>query len=479
MIIEKSLLEVSEILKKGEISSKELTLECINRAKETSKYNALHEICENSAIKQAENIDKRRKAGESLQVLAGIPIVLKDIISYTESYTTCSSKFLKDYRSPYDATVTKKLLENGAVILGKANMDEFAMGSSTETCAFGVVHNPRNFDYVPGGSSGGSATTVALNQCFGALGTDTGGSIRQPSSFCGVVGLKPTYGTVSRYGVIAFASSLDQVGPITKTVKDNAIMLDAILGEDKNEFTSTSNTLDLKNCFKDSIKGLKIGIAKEFFEMGMDPEIQKSLDEVISFFKENGAIIIDVSLPNIKQALAVYYVLSSAECASNLARFDGIKYGTAPEKYEDLIDFYYKARTEGFGSEVKRRIMLGNFVLSSGYFDAYYNKAKRVQNLIIDEFNKAYEKCDVIISPTAPTSAFKIGEKINDPLQMYLNDIYTVPVNIARLPGLSVPFGLSKGMPIGLQLIGQKMSEGTLYNIGDFMERHFNKGGIR
>lgn len=474
-IMNESLENVSKILADKSISSVELVKASLDAISSTQKYNILHEVCSESALKSATEVDDKRARGEKLSPLAGVPIVIKDNISMKGTYTTCSSKFLENYKSPYNATVVDKLLQAGAIVIGKANMDEFAMGSSSETCAFGVVHNPRNFDYVPGGSSGGSASAVAADQCFGALGTDTGGSIRQPSSFCGVVGLKPTYGLVSRYGVVAFASSLDQVGPITKTVRDNALILDCIAGYDSNEFTSAKHQKEgyYQNSFKNSIKGLKIGYAKEFFESLQNQDVVKSIENAIEFFKANGAEIVDITLPHIKDALAVYYVLSSAEAASNLARFDGIKYGVATKEYNDVIDFYFKSRTQGFGSEVKRRIMLGNFVLSSGYFDAYYNKAKAVQNLIISEFADAFRLCDVILSPTAPTSAFKIGEKVNNPLEMYLNDIFTVPVNIATLPAISVPCGVAQnGMPLGMQLIGNRFSESILYNVADYFEKN-------
>ena len=474
-IMNESLENVSKMLADKSISSVELVKASLDAISSTQKYNILHEVCSESALKSATEVDDKRARGEKLSPLAGVPIVIKDNISMKGTYTTCSSKFLENYKSPYNATVVDKLLQAGAIVIGKANMDEFAMGSSSETCAFGVVHNPRNFDYVPGGSSGGSASAVAADQCFGALGTDTGGSIRQPSSFCGVVGLKPTYGLVSRYGVVAFASSLDQVGPITKTVRDNALILDCIAGYDSNEFTSAKHQKEsyYQTSFKNSIKGLKIGYAKEFFESLQNQDVVKSIENAIEFFKANGAEIVDITLPHIKDALAVYYVLSSAEAASNLARFDGIKYGVATKEYNDVIDFYFKSRTQGFGSEVKRRIMLGNFVLSSGYFDAYYNKAKAVQNLIISEFADAFNLCDVILSPTAPTSAFKIGEKVNNPLEMYLNDIFTVPVNIATLPAISVPCGVAQnGMPLGMQLIGNRFSESILYNVADYFEKN-------
>lgn len=477
MIELETIENISKKLSSREVTSVELVEQCLKNIEENSELNILHEVMAQKAFEKAREIDERRNRGEELPILAGVPIVIKDNISMVDTFTTCSSRFLENYKSPYNATVVDKLQDAGAIIIGKANMDEFAMGSSSENCAFGVVRNPRNKEYVPGGSSGGSAASVAGNLCFGSLGTDTGGSIRQPSSFCGVVGLKPTYGLVSRFGVVAFASSLDQVGPITKTVRDSAILLDAIAGYDEREFTSSKHEKQsyYKNSFKDSVKGLKIGYAKEFFDDLKNEEVLKSMNNAIDFYKQNGAEIVDIKLPHIKDALAVYYVLSSAEAASNLARFDGIKYGVPANECEDLVDFYFKSRTQGFGKEVKRRIMLGNFVLSSGFFDAYYNKAKAVQNLIINEFKEAFKECDAIISPTTPSSAFKIGEKVDNPLEMYLNDIYTVPVNIATLPAISIPCGKGQnGMPLGLQLIGDRFSESTLFNLADFFERYSN-----
>ncbi len=475
-ILNETIEQLSAKLESKEISSVELTKLAFAKIDRIKDLNILHEVCEESALESAKIVDEKRANGEKLGKLAGIPIVLKDNISKIGTFTTCSSRFLENYKSPYNATVVNKLLENDAIIVGKANMDEFAMGSSSENCAFGVVRNPWNRECVPGGSSGGSAASVASDQCCASLGTDTGGSIRQPSSFCGVVGLKPTYGLVSRFGVVAFASSLDQVGPITKSVRDSSIMLDAIAGHDENEFTSVKHAKEnyYAESFTGSVKGLKIGIAKEFFESLTNPEVKQSIQNAIDFYVSNGAEKVEIGLSHIKDALAVYYILSSAEAASNLARFDGIKYGVAPEEHKDLIDYYVKARSNGFGKEVKRRIMLGNFVLSSGYFDAYYNKAKAVQNLIIDEFEKAFEKCDIIISPTTPSPAFKIGEKIDNPLEMYLNDIYTVPVNIATLPAISIPCGVSKsGLPLGMQLIGNRFSEKTLFNAGDYFEKNY------
>lgn len=474
-----SLLEISKKIHSREVTSEEVTLQIIEKIKSTQNLNALNSFNFENALEDAKKIDERLANGEKLPVLAGVPIVIKDNINIKGLKTTCSSKMLENYVSIYDATVVEKLKSQGAIIVGKANMDEFAMGSSNENSAFGPVLNPHDTTRVPGGSSGGSAASVAAYQCYASLGTDTGGSIREPSSFCGVVGLKPTYGRVSRYGVVAFASSLDQVGPITRTVKDNAVMLSAIAGYDPKETTSEQVAVpDYLNEIKDNIKGLKIGVAKEFFALGMDEEVQKAINNAIEFYRANGAEIVEVSLKDIDLALSAYYIISSAEATSNLDRFDGIRYGFRAKDYSDLVDLYYKTRTQGFGKEVKRRIMLGNFVLSSGYYDEYYGKAKKVQQAISSEFKKAFEICDVLLSPTSPSVAFKIGEKLNDHIKMYLSDVYTVPVNIAGLPAISFPCGKDHdGMPIGLQLIGKKFDEVTLYTLANYFEEK-NGGAI-
>lgn len=468
-----SLLEVSKKIHNKEVTSQEVTNQIIQNILANKKLNALNSYNFDEALQTAKLVDQKIANGEVLPMLAGVPIVVKDNINVKGTKTTCSSKFLENYISVYDATVIQKLKQQYAIIIAKANMDEFAMGSSNENSAFGPVLNPVDNSRVPGGSSGGSACSVGAYECYGALGTDTGGSIREPASFCGVVGLKPTYGRVSRYGVVAFASSLDQVGPLTRTVKDNAIMLSAIAGYDPNETTSAK--VDVPNYLlqiKDSIKGIKIGIAKEFFALGMDAEVESAVKNAIEFYKQNGAEIVDVSLKDIDLALSAYYIISSAEATSNLDRFDGIRYGVRAKDYKDLVDLYYKSRTEGFGKEVKRRIMLGNFVLSSGYYDAYYKKAKKVQQLIKDSFDEAFKKCDVLLAPTSPTVAFKLGEKTNDHIKMYLSDVYTVPVNIVGSPAISFPCAKnSEGLPIGLQLIGKKFDEATLYTLANYFEQ--------
>lgn len=470
-ITDLTLIQVADKLKKGEISSVELTKECLRRIDETKQLNALLEVNEEIAFKEARKADEMLKRGENLPLL-GVPIVVKDNISTSDYKTTCASKFLENYVAPFEATVVKKLKQAGAVIIGKANMDEFAMGASGENSAFGATLNPVNTNHVAGGSSSGSAATVAANQCFGALGSDTGGSIRQPAGFCGVVGIKPTYGRVSRYGVVAFASSLDQVGPITKTVADNALLLDVLSGKDIMDPTSESrNDGKFVDALNKSIKGLKIGVAKEFFELDANEEVRSQIEQTIEFYRANGAEIVNISLPNISKALAVYYVLSSAEAASNLSRFDGIKYGVRANHFDGLIDLYYKSRTQGFGSEVKRRIMIGNYVLSAGYYDAYYKKACQVREVLRQEFKDAFKKCDAIISPICPTTAFKLGEK-KTPLENYLADVYTVPVNIVGVPAISFKAGVDKqGLPIACQLIADFWNEKTLYTLADFYEK--------
>lgn len=469
-----SLIEVSNLIHSKKVTSEEVTKQIIDRIEETKNLNALNTYNFENALECAREVDKKIASGQELPILAGVPIVVKDNINIKGLKTTCSSKMLENYVSVYDATVIEKLKAQDAILIAKANMDEFAMGSSNENSAFGPVLNPVDNTRVPGGSSGGSAASVKANQCFGALGTDTGGSIREPASFCGVVGMKPTYGRVSRYGVVAFASSLDQVGPLTKTVKDNAVLLSAIAGYDDKETTSAKREVPnyLKG-IKPSIKGLKIGVAKQFFALGMDKEVETAVKNAIEFYRANGAEIVDVDLDDIDLALPTYYVLSSAEAASNLGRFDGIRYGFRAKDYDGLVDLYVKTRSEGFGKEVKRRIMLGNFVLSSGYYDAYYKKAKKVQQLMEDSFAKAFEKCDALISPVCPSVAFKLGEKTNDHIKMYLSDIYTVPVNIVGSPAISFPCGKDEnGLPIGLQLIGKKFDEGTLYTLANYFEEH-------
>ena len=476
--LDKSIYEISKLLKERKVKSVDLVKECAENIKNNAHLNALISTRVEEALKEAEYCDNLLDKGLELPLLTGIPIVIKDNINMIGTKTTCASKFLENYESVYDATVVEKLKANNAIIIGKANMDEFAMGSSTENSAFGPCLNPIDNTRVPGGSSGGSACAVKANLAFASLGTDTGGSIRQPAGFCGVVGIKPTYGLVSRYGVVAYASSLDQVGPITKNVKDACIMLDVLEGYDEREFTSEKREKGdyLKN-LKPNVKSLKIGVSSKFMAMGMDKCVENAINNAIEIFKANGAEIVNIELENIDKTLPVYYTLASAEASSNLGRFDGVRFGRRSETAKDLNDLYYKSRTEGFGKEVKHRIMLGNFVLSSGYYDAYYKKAVKVQQIIRDEFNSAFKECDVIVCPIAPTTAFKLGENVSDPVKMYLGDIYSIPVNIAGLPALTLPCGEDEnGMPIALQIIGNKFSEQTILNTAEFFENIF-KGG--
>lgn len=458
-----TIRELREKLKRREISAKELTLEYLRRIEQVDKdIHSFITITKDDALKQAEDADNKITGGEDLPLL-GIPLAIKDLICINGVRTTCGSKILSNFIPPYDATVVKKLRESGAIFLGKLNMDEFAMGSSTETSHFGVTRNPWNSDVIPGGSSGGSAAAVAAGECSGSLGSDTGGSIRQPAAMCGIAGLKPTYGRVSRFGLVAFASSLDQIGPMAKDVTDTAILMNIISGRDPLDSTSADIPVpDFIKSLRNNVKGLKIGIPKEYFVEGMDGEVEKSVSAAIDLFKKLGAEIKDVSLPHTDYAISAYYVIAPAEASSNLARYDGVKYGYRTNNSKNLLGMYKKTREEGFGSEVKRRIMLGTYALSSGYYDAYYLKAQKVRTLIKRDFDKAFESCDILITPTAPTPAFKIGEKFDNPVQMYLSDIFTISVNLAGVPAMSIPCGFSKGLPIGLQIIGRYFDEDTI-----------------
>ena len=467
-----SILEVAKLLRSGEVTSEQLTLQVLDKIKANEHLHALTCVCAEYALNKAKEVDKLFKSGAQLPLLAGIPITIKDNINIKGQKTTCASKFLENFVAPYSATIVDNLEKNYAVIVGKNNMDEFAMGSSTENSAFFKTLNPRNNLCVPGGSSGGSACAVAADLGFASVGTDTGGSVRQPASLCGVVGLKGTYGLVSRYGIVAFASSLDQAGPLTKTVKDSALMFNVLTGYDEKEETSVNRPKeDYMTSFTGSVKGVKIGVIKECFGEGLNEDVKKAILDAIEFYKSQGAEIVELSMPFINNALACYYILSSAEAASNLARFDGVKYGVSVDNPKSINDLYLQNRSKGFGKEVKRRIMLGNYVLSSGYYDAYYKKAKKVQRKIVQQFDQVFNSCDVILTPTSPTPAFKIGERVNDPLSMYLSDIYTVPVNIAELPAISIPCAYTDdGLPIGMQLIGKKYGEKTIFNVADVFE---------
>ncbi|WP_434642022.1 Asp-tRNA(Asn)/Glu-tRNA(Gln) amidotransferase subunit GatA [Thermoanaerobacterium thermosaccharolyticum] len=480
--------ELHELLKNKEVSAVDVTKAYLERIKEVEpQVDALISITEEYALKKAEEADKMIQDG-NINDLTGIPVIIKDNMCTENIRTTCASKMLEDFVPPYNATVVENLSNLGAVMVGKANLDEFAMGSSTENSAFKTTKNPWDLSRVPGGSSGGSAASVAADECAFSLGSDTGGSIRQPASLCGVVGMKPTYGLVSRYGLVAFASSLDQIGPLTKDVTDCAIVLNAIAGHDPKDSTSVDKMRkkDYKEFLKEDIKGMKIGYAKEFFRQGLDDGVRESIELALKIFEDLGAEVREISLPYLDYALAAYYIVSSAEASSNLARYDGIRYGHVATNYEDLIDMYMVSRSEGFGKEVKRRIMLGTYALSSGYYDAYYNKALKVRTLIKKDYEKAFEDVDVIVGPTSPTTAFKIGERVEDPLAMYLADVYTVPVNIAGLPGLSLPCGLSNDLPVGLQIVGKHFDEGVVLNAAYAFEKacNFNakpsfKGGAR
>ena len=465
-ITELTVHELKEKLKNKEVTSEEITKAYVDRINEKEKeVGAFVTTYLDEAIEKAKEIDSKIVSGEVKGELALIPIVIKDNINVKGTKTTCASKMLENFVSPYDATVTEKLNAENLINLGKLNMDEFAMGGSTEHSAFHNTKNPWNLSCVPGGSSGGSAAAVASGMVPWALGSDTGGSIRQPASFCGVVGLKPTYGLVSRYGLVAFASSLDQIGPITKDVEDCAMLLNIITGHDEKDTTSENvEKIDYTLSLKNDVKGLKIGVPKEFFGEGINEEVKAKLDEAIAKYKELGAEVEEFSLDVAEFSLASYYIIACAEASSNLGRFDGIRYGYRAENFNNLREIYINSRTEGFGPEVKRRIILGTYVLSSGYYDAYYKKAQKVRTVIRDEYSKLFEKYDVILTPTSPTVAFGIGEKSNNPLEMYLADICTVPVNIAGLPGISIPAKVdSTGMPIGIQLIGKHFDEETLF----------------
>ena len=475
--MELTALKISELIdlyKKKEIKAIEVTEKYLERIKELNKIiNAYITVCEDIAIEQAKKSDELILKGNQ-KLLTGIPLSIKDLICTKGIKTTCASKMLYNYVPTYNATVYEKLLEHNIVTLGKTNMDEFAMGSSNETSFFGPVRNPHDFERVPGGSSGGSASAVAGNMCAGSLGSDTGGSIRQPASFCGVVGLKPTYGRVSRYGLVAFASSLDQIGPIAKSVEDCAILLQVISGYDEKDSTSVPIEVPdyLKNLKKEALKGLKIGLPKEYFVEGIQEDVKNCILNTLKNLEKEGAEIVEISLPHTEYAVATYYIIAPAEASSNLARYDGVKYGFRAENYEDLIDMYKKTRAEGFGNEVKRRIMIGTYSLSAGYYDAYYLKAAKVRNLIKQDFVSAFKNVDVIMCPVSPTTAFKLGEKIENPLEMYLNDIFTIPVNLAGLPGISVPVGKDRNnLPIGLQIIGNYFEEAKLLNIAYNVER--------
>jgi aspartyl-tRNA(Asn)/glutamyl-tRNA(Gln) amidotransferase subunit A len=468
--------ELQNLIRAGEATSSDIVQSVFERIDEVEgRVHSYITLMKENAFAEAARADQDIKAGK-IKALTGIPIALKDIVCTKGFLTTCGSHILHNYMPPYDATVVEKLKEAGAVFTGKTNMDEFAMGSSTETSYFGITRNPWDLDRIPGGSSGGSAAAVAADECIASIGSDTGGSIRQPAALCGVVGMKPTYGRVSRYGLIAFASSLDQIGPFTKDVEDCAIMMNAIAGYDPRESTSVPMAVpDYTEFLPRGIDGWKVGIPKEYFIEGIDPDVSEAMQRVITTIEGLGATCVGISLPHTEYCLAVYYIIAPAEASSNLARYDGVKYGFRSQDSSDLLDMYKKTRSAGFGAEVKRRIMIGTYALSSGYYDAYYKKASQVRALIKRDFEDAFTRCDAILTPTSPTPAFKIGEKMDDPLQMYLSDIFTISTNLAGIPGISVPCGFTwEGLPIGAQFLAGHFEEGKLIQIASAFEKQAN-----
>ncbi|MBL3598973.1 MAG: Asp-tRNA(Asn)/Glu-tRNA(Gln) amidotransferase subunit GatA [gamma proteobacterium endosymbiont of Lamellibrachia anaximandri] len=468
----KTIAELGAGLRAGEFSSVELTRHFLERIDSLDGgLNCYITVTPDVALQAAKAADQRISAGDA-GPLTGIPIAQKDIFCTQGVKTSCGSRMLDSFISPYDATVVERLNAAGVVMLGKANMDEFAMGSSNETSYYGPVHNPWDRERVPGGSSGGSAALVAARLAVAATGTDTGGSIRQPAALCGITGLKPTYGRVSRYGIIAFASSLDQGGPMTRSAEDAALMLQAMAGFDAKDSTSAEEPLpDFSAGLNDSLQGLKIGLPKEYFGEGLDAGVAASVEAAIEEYRKLGAQVVEISLPNTHLAVPTYYVVAPAECSSNLSRFDGVRYGYRCEDPRDLEDLYKRSRGEGFGEEVKRRIMIGTYALSAGYYDAYYLKAQKIRHLISDDFKAAFEQVDVILGPSTPSTAFGLGEKADDPVTMYLNDIYTIAANLAGLPGMSVPVGPVEGMPVGLQLIGNYFAEAKLLNVAHKLQQ--------
>lgn len=472
-IITMTLTELTAKLHKGELSSREVTQAYLDQIGQAEKQvGAYITLCPEEALRQANEADRLRASGAKTHPLCGVPVAVKDNICVEGFKTTCASRMLMDFVPPYSATVWEKLRGAGCVLLGKTNLDEFAMGSTTENSFFHVTLNPRKLDRVPGGSSGGSAACVAAGEAPFSLGSDTGGSIRQPAAFCGVVGMKPTYGMVSRYGLVAFASSLDQIGPMTRTVEDNALVLDALAGYDRRDTTSIKRGYTpMRRQLKDGVKGLTIGLPREMFAEGLSDDVRKAVTHAAKALSDMGATVKEVSIPSLGYALPAYYVLSSAEASSNLARFDGVRYGRRAAEYADLEELYVKSRSEGFGAEVKRRILLGTYTLSAGYFDAYYKKALQVRTLVIRDFESVFQSCDALLGPVAPTTAYRLGEKTMSPLEMYLGDIHTVPVNIAGIPALSMPCGTDHdGLPVGAQLMGPAFSEPLIYRVGFALE---------
>ena len=478
------MAELAAAIKGKKASASEVVEAHLSRI--TEKDGAIHAFLarsDDASRSEAKDIDARVARGEDLGPLAGVPIAIKDAIHVRGLPTTCGSKILKDFAPPYEATVVRRLKAAGAIVLGKLNMDEFAMGSSNENSAFGPVHNPWDLTRVPGGSSGGSAAAVSAGFVTMALGSDTGGSIRQPAALCGVVGLKPTYGRVSRYGLVAFASSLDQIGPLTRSCEDAALSLSVIGGQDVHDATSSPRAMnDYRAALEQPTRGLRVGVPRDFLQSGVDAGVMAEFEKSIDALKADGAVIVDVALPHAPHAIATYYLVATAEASSNLARFDGVRYGLRVESAAAraaLKDMYGETRDAGFGAEVKRRIVLGTFVLSSGYYDAYYLRAQKVRTLIRRDFDTAFEACDVIATPTTPSPAFKLGEKTANPLEMYLADVFTVPANLAGVPGLSVPCGFSNGLPVGMQFVGPMFAETNLFRAGRAVERLMGAGSAR
>ena len=475
-LLKKTAAEQSKALKNKEISAVELTQAAFERIDELDeKLGTFNSLTKETALDTAKKVDEKIARGEELPLLAGIPLALKDNMNLIGSKTTASSKILENFVSPFNATITQKLLDNLVPIVGKANLDEFAMGSSNENSAFRNVKNPWNLNKVPGGSSGGSAASVAACEATLALGSDTGGSIRLPASFCGIVGMKPTYGRVSRYGLIAFASSLDQIGPFARSVEDAANLLEVISGHDPKDSTSLNLPVEhYASSLNNDIKGKKVGVIKELMSEGLTEDVSKALQNAIETYKNLGCEIVEISLPRLKYSIGIYYILATAECSSNLARFDGVRYGYRTPDAKNLMELYTRTRAEGFGPEVKRRIMLGTYALSSGYYDAYYKKAQQMRALVTEDFKKAFEQVDILISPTCPNTAFDLGSKASDPLAMYLTDIATISANLAGIPGISVPAGFDKdGMPIGLQILAPQLQESRLFNMAyQFEQAH-------
>lgn len=467
-------LQIKRKILSGEIRATDIVNMLFERIfKVDSNIQSFLTLDEENAFKKAKEIDKKVANHESVGLLVGIPIAVKDNICTKDLTTTCASKILENFIPPYDAFVVKRLKDEDSIIIGKTNLDEFAMGSSTENSSYKITHNPYNQNFVPGGSSGGSSAAVSADLAFMALGSETGGSIRQPAALCGVVGLKPTYGRVSRYGLVAFSSSLDQIGPITKDVSDAALLLSVIAGKDKNDTTCADiNVPDYLNGIDGGVKGIKIGIPLEYFAEGLDADVRTAVDNSLKIYERLGAKLVEVSLPHTEYAVAVYYIVANAEASSNLSRFDGVRYGFRASNIKDIDEMYCRSRSEGFGNEVKRRVMLGNYVLSSGYYEAYYLKASKVRNLIKKDFDTVFEKVDCVVCPTSPVPAFKIAERIDNPLEMYLSDIYTIPANLSGIPSISIPCGFSReGLPIGLQILTNYFEEAKMLQIAYAFER--------